>query len=146
LTGAVEVQLKVERAGDLQVLVTVQFAKDFPEGAEIASRLESVELGTDEDGDPVTSLIVLPTDHAPAARDKAEKLTKNQKTMFSILHDAGRGGLTLERWNELGREAGIGRNRQADLYDCRTALHKKGLVTETMNGWTVKQSAAEVPV
>src|SRR5262249_20834972 len=42
LSGAVEVQLKVQKVGNLQMLVTVELAKDFAEGTEIASRLERV--------------------------------------------------------------------------------------------------------
>ena len=72
LSGAVEVQLKVQRTGDHGMVVTVELAKDFAEGAEILSRLESVEVGTDPDGDPIASLVVLPTDavQAPRARLK----------------------------------------------------------------------------
>jgi hypothetical protein len=60
LTGAVEVQLAVKRGGDREVIVTVELAKDMPEGTEIFSKLEVVDLGTDPDGDRITSLIVLP--------------------------------------------------------------------------------------
>jgi hypothetical protein len=42
--------------------VTVEAAKDIPEGTAIALRLEIIDLRFDEDGDPKTSLIVLPTD------------------------------------------------------------------------------------
>ena len=56
LSGAVESQLKVERGDTGEVIVTVELAKDFAEGTEIVSRLERVELGTDADGDPITSL------------------------------------------------------------------------------------------
>jgi len=62
LSGAVESQLKVERADGGQVVVTVELAKDFAEGTEISSRLDCVELGTDADGDPITSLVVLPVE------------------------------------------------------------------------------------
>src|SRR5262249_33896627 len=60
LSGAVESQLKVERGNSGEVFVTVELAKDFAEGTEIVSRLDRVELGTDADGDPITSLVVLP--------------------------------------------------------------------------------------
>ena len=52
LSGAVESQLKVERANTGEVIVTVELAKDFAEGTEIVSRLEPVPLGTDADGGP----------------------------------------------------------------------------------------------
>jgi len=79
LTGAVEVQLKVERVDDLQVVVTVEFAKDIPEGTEIASCLEVKDLGIDEDGDPVRSLIVVPSD--TVSRSKQQRKVRGAKKL-----------------------------------------------------------------
>jgi hypothetical protein len=62
LTGSVECQITVKRGGESQVVATVEYAKDFAEGAEVVSRLEPVAVGTDPDGDEMTSLIVLPSD------------------------------------------------------------------------------------
>ena len=64
-------------------------------------------------------------------------MTKNQQTMFSILHDAE--CLTKEQWNERARDAGLGTSRKADLHDLRTALLHKQLVYETTSGFRVKQ-------
>lgn len=76
LQGAVEVQLKIERVGDSQVIVTVELAKDFAEGTQIASRLEPVELGIDIDGDKQTSLVVLAADPATQLAAKSGDNTK----------------------------------------------------------------------
>ena len=89
--------------------------KDGAEGDTIASKLEQVEVGVDENGEEITSCIVVPADLPPKKTATSDNLSKNQRTMFSILHDAGRGGLTTERWYELAREAGIGLKRKADL-------------------------------
>ena len=48
--------------------------------------------------------------------------------MFSVLHDAGSGGLTTEQWYDRARAAGLGTSRAADLYDFRGSLKAKGLV------------------
>jgi hypothetical protein len=94
LTSAVEVQLRVERVADLQVLVTVEAAKDIPEGTEIASRLEVMDLGPDEDGDPTTSLIVTPLDPCapkPVSRfgnSKPKKLTRGQRCIQDAISEA----------------------------------------------------------
>jgi hypothetical protein len=135
LTGTVDAQLAVKRDAAGNIVVTVECMKDGPEGEVIASRLERVELGTDEDGDPITSCVVVPADVVqPEA--SGPKLTRNQQTMFAILHDAR--SLTTEQWNERAREAGIGTKRKADLVDIRVALKAKGLVYQTMSGWAVK--------
>jgi hypothetical protein len=65
--------------------------------------------------------------------------SSNQRTTFSILYDAGPAGLSLKRWNEKARAIGLGKDRPATLVGLRKALKNKGLVTETANGWAVKQ-------
>jgi hypothetical protein len=136
LTGAVEVQLAVKKSDDGIVTVTVERAKDLEEGAEIYSRLESVVVGVDPDGDELTSLVVVPTEAAPIA-SSGPKLTKNQQTMYSILHTAGSTGLLTEEWYEKTRAAGIGVKRHADLYDIREALKAKRLVHEFGGRWNI---------
>jgi hypothetical protein len=92
LSGGVEVQLSVERVADLQVVVTVELAKDIPEGAQIASRLEVVELGRDVDGDPKTSLVVTPMDASPfkagKAKPKTAKLAKSYRAIKAAINEA----------------------------------------------------------
>jgi AAA domain len=85
LSGAVEVQLAVEKPGDRQVMVTVELAKDMPEGAEIFSKLETVDLGTDRDGDPIASLIVLPADASAFRPTASRKLSDRQRLALDAL-------------------------------------------------------------
>jgi hypothetical protein len=88
LSGAVEVQLAVKRAASGEVVVTVELAKDFPEGAEIVSRLEPVDLGTDADGDPLTSLVVLPADASAVVRQTpCRKLSDRQRLALAALDE-----------------------------------------------------------
>ena len=86
LSGAVESQLKVERGNTGEVFVTVELAKDFAEGTEIASRLERVDLGTDADGDPITSLVVLPVE-GPIQRTVTRKLSPRQQLALAALDE-----------------------------------------------------------
>jgi hypothetical protein len=62
LTGAADAQLSVSRdkAGD--IFMTVEYMKDGAESERIVSRLEQVEVGIDDDGEPITSCVVSPTD------------------------------------------------------------------------------------
>jgi hypothetical protein len=137
VTGTADVQLAVKRDAADNVLVTVEHMKDGPEGDVIGSRLERVELVTDEDGDPITSCVIVPVEISETNAAEGPRLTKNQQTMFSILHDAE--CLTKEQWNERARDAGLGTSRKADLHDLRTALLNKQLVYETTIGFRVKQ-------
>ena len=70
LTGAADAQIAVKRDKANQIVATIEFMKDGPEGGEIVSRLAIVDVGTDEDGEPVTSCIVEPTDEPPQKRRK----------------------------------------------------------------------------
>jgi hypothetical protein len=94
LSGAVESQLKVERTATGEVIVTVELAKDFPEGIEIVSRLDRVELGTDPDGDPITSLVVLPVEGQIQRRPVTRKLTPRQKLALAALDECAASGGT----------------------------------------------------
>ena len=119
--------------------MTVEYLKDGPEGDTIVSRLEQVEVGTDEDGEPITSCVVVPVDGAPVATASEHRLTKNQQTMFALLHAAGAAGLSTEEWNRQARDAGIGVRRRADLHDLQVALKSKGLIRQFGDRWTVAQ-------
>ena len=58
LTGAADAQLSVKRDALKNIIVSVEWMKDGDsEGDMIASRLEQVEVGVDEDGDAITSCI-----------------------------------------------------------------------------------------
>jgi hypothetical protein len=50
----------VKRDASNKIVAEVECAKDLPEGAKITSRLQVVELGEDQDGDQITSCVVLP--------------------------------------------------------------------------------------
>src|SRR4029453_12136888 len=87
LTGAADAQLSVKRDGQGTILVEVECAKDGPQGDLVASRLENVVVGTDEDGEDITSCIVVTAD-TPSTSSEG-RLTPNQQTMYRILHEAG---------------------------------------------------------
>ena len=87
LSGAVESQLKVERIASGEVIVTVELAKDFAEGTEIVSRLDRVELGTDADGDLITSLVVMPVEGPIQRRTVTRKLSPRQQLALAALDE-----------------------------------------------------------
>jgi hypothetical protein len=60
LAGAADAQLAVKRDPSGDVVVRVEWMKDGPQGDEIISRLEPVEIGLDQDGETMTSCIVVP--------------------------------------------------------------------------------------
>ena len=65
LMGALDVQVAVKRDAADNIIATVELMKDGPQGDEFTSKLEVVEVGTDDDGDKITSCIIMPAEGLP---------------------------------------------------------------------------------
>jgi hypothetical protein len=87
LTGAADAQLAVKRDAAGNINVTVEWMKDGPEGDTITSRLESVEVGTDIDGDPITSCVVVAQEPSPLVAT-GRKLSDRHKLALDALAEA----------------------------------------------------------
>ena len=135
LTGACDAQIAVKKGHDGTVTCTVEYMKDGPEGDEIHGKLEPVEVGVDNDGDVISSCVVVEAE--PVKIDTSHKLTKNQQTMLTILQDAMPNGLTQDDWNDQARDADLGVRRRSDLLDLRSALKRKRLVHSYAEKWHV---------
>jgi hypothetical protein len=70
LTGAADAQIAVKRDAGDGITTIVEYMKDGPEGEETASRLIAIDVGTEEDGEPITSCIIEATAAAPQKRRK----------------------------------------------------------------------------
>jgi hypothetical protein len=90
LTGAADMQISVKRDTAKNIIATVEYAKDGPEGAVIASKLEPLDLGRDQDGDPVTACVVLPVEGAAsaAATPSGRKESKVLRTFRDAVTEA----------------------------------------------------------
>lgn len=73
LTGAADAQIAVRRDAADNIVAELELAKDGPQGDTILSRLEVEEVGIDEDGETITSCVVLPVDGEPVSRDRRSK-------------------------------------------------------------------------
>lgn len=93
LTAAADAQLEVKRDGADSFRVRVEWMKDGEgEGKIIASRVEQVEVGIDLDGNPISSLVVLPSDDTSLS---APPLPNYASTMLTILAEVGSSGLAV---------------------------------------------------
>jgi hypothetical protein len=61
--------------------------KDGAEGASLVSKLEAVDVGTDIDGDPITSCVVVPVDGGAARVAPSRKLSDRQRLALDALAD-----------------------------------------------------------
>lgn len=90
LTGADDAQIAVERNSQTGIVtVRVEHMKDGDASAPIACKLERIELGTDDEGDAITSCVVVPVADVPTAGKSAgARMTDNQNRFLDILRDA----------------------------------------------------------
>jgi AAA domain len=116
--------------------VSINKANELPEGPLMRFKMEPFNTGlVDQDGDPIEVWIAGKDIIGPKSHDADPKLTKNQQTMYSILRDAEQAGLSTDEWSQRVRDAGIGTNRKADIYDARRVLKAKCLVREFNGRW-----------
>jgi AAA domain len=124
LTAAVDMQIAIKRGGDLEVIATVEYAKDDAEGAEVYSRLHPVDIGFDPDGDPIGSLVVLPADkntiHKPLPNVKATNAADvAMRALMEAISEMGKPApasnhipsktmiVTIADWRKYAYQAGI---------------------------------------
>jgi hypothetical protein len=127
--AACDCTIQIEKT-EISRSATVQKSNDAAEGEKVFFNLESVDLGPE-----TTAPVVRPTE-PPSVTAKGPKLTANQQTMYSLLREAGQGGLSTDEWNARALDIGIGSKRKADPYDIRAALKSKTLVREFNGRWT----------
>src|SRR6188474_3528090 len=128
------------------MVVTVERMKDGVDGATIVSRLDVVEVGTDSDGDPISSCVVMPGDGS-ARPAPNRKLSDRLKLALDALTDAvlGHGNpapaamqlpaairvVGADRWrHELFRRAVLNKddkNPRADFKRIRKGLAERSL-------------------
>lgn len=72
LTGAADAQISVKRDAGDNIAVTIELAKDGPQGDTLLSRLEVVEVGIDEDGETITSCVIVSVEGDLAQGPKAK--------------------------------------------------------------------------
>jgi AAA domain len=123
-TGAADVQISVKKDDGGIITVTVELAKDMAEGATIASRLEEVELGTDQDGDAIRSCVIVPVEGVAARPTVTRKLSDRQKLALNALVNcaADRGKPPPA---EFGLPAGL---VAVELIEWREEVYRRGVL------------------
>jgi hypothetical protein len=148
LTGAVDAQLAVRREGE-SVVVEVEEMKDNPDGERIISRLRSVTVGTDDDGDPITSCIVEPAEQeasAPTGRKLSDRQKNAIDALCSVISTDGAAlqaafnlpdsirAVPTDRWREELFSRGVletdAKNPRADFKRLKEALQARSVIAE----------------
>ena len=130
--------------GGGNIMGGVEHRRDGPEGETVTSTLEQGEVGTDEDGEPITSCVVMEAETATADTSmRGPKLTPNQSTMLTILLEAMPQGLTVAEWREAAGKTGINVPKQR-LYDLRGPIKTKKPVHDYPYRWYVTNARERV--
>jgi hypothetical protein len=88
LMGALDVQIAVRRDGSSDIVAELELSKDGDVGQQFVSRLKVVDIGVDQDGDPITSCVIEAVD-AVAPQDRVAKPPpKSCQTALRALHKA----------------------------------------------------------
>ena len=148
--GAADAQLSVKRDTSGAILMTSEWIKDGPEGETLASRLEQTDVGIDDDGDAITSCVVVPIgDYEPHDNNK-RKLSDKQKLALEALHHginefgkplpstfglpAAVQAITIDQWRDQMFQAGVldrqAKNPRTGFIQIKDALKAKKQVAE----------------
>jgi hypothetical protein len=132
LAGAADAQICVKRDTAGTVVAEVEFMKDGEAGARLVSRLAVVEVGQDEDGEPITSCSVEPVDSeaALAKVSKSERLPKAARIALDAFWEAideygklpppepqipaGVKAVALDDWREFAVKRGVSDSEKPD--------------------------------
>lgn len=89
LTGAADAQIAVKSGPGATFTVTVEHMKDGAHGDQLRARLETVAIGSDEDGDDMTSCVVEPEEgQAGGSMSKLSGLRSNKhKLVLKVITD-----------------------------------------------------------
>ena len=95
LRAATDAEYEVIRNGGDR-MATVTKLKDADDGAQYGFKLATVRIGTDGDGDAITSCIVEHNATVPRRKGPVRKLGTNETLALSALQDAVEGKLTVD--------------------------------------------------
>jgi hypothetical protein len=148
LTGADDALIEVTRHDDGARTARVVHAKDDADGDTLSFRLDRVDLGEDEDGDPITTLIVEETHAADAANATQQRVTGNEATALrmldsALLHQAQRvftddgterHAIHIEHWRECfyrDGKPGVSKDIQKKAFQraCESLLNKQRIAS-----------------
>ena len=87
LRAAVDTEIEIKVDGQIRT-ARCRKQRDLENGKAIAFTLQRVELGLDDEGDPITSCVVEHLDIDLASITSSRKLTRNQEIAMQALHEA----------------------------------------------------------
>jgi hypothetical protein len=126
LRAAADVEIQVAKSGGAHSL-TVTKGRDEADGQTYGFKLNVVELGTDEDGDPITTCVIEEEENGAGPSSRKIKLTPSQRLAFDCFREAiveyGQNDISVlkpgivatrrQNWLEVANKRGLGPTMQA---------------------------------
>lgn len=138
LYGAVDLELNLVRNGDDRRAI-VKKNRDGMDGTEYPFRLDVVDLGTDDEGDPVTSCVAVPTDASPvrmlAARSENQRATLRRLRVWVGKQSGDQLHLPSDELHEMLKEVGVAQRQRR--FDVAEWLINAGALTRSIGGYLV---------
>lgn len=135
LKAAADAEVEVVRDGDLRMLRLTK-AKDDIDGSQWGFRLNQIAVGTDEDGDPITSCVVEPSEAtvAPGKRTPAGNVQRiAQRLVDDYIALGGEGipydDLVAGTVSEMPQDEGKRDQRAARVRRAIASMQSDGLIT-----------------
>jgi len=113
LAGAVDTIVEITKAADGNRLASIVAAKDDADGVDMGFRLKPAVLGQDDDGDPITTLLVEELTTAPRSAPKLSVLRRSVRNAVANLI-AGH-GMPLPRTDGFPSDRSICGAREVDV-------------------------------
>jgi hypothetical protein len=88
LIGAADLVVEIAKGADGNRTATVTAAKDDPDGGAMGFKLRVIEVGTDQDGDPITTCIVEEQAEPATVSQGGPSLTTNEKIAMRCFDSA----------------------------------------------------------
>lgn len=140
LLAGVDTAVKVTKGADGNVFETTD-VRDGPDDVKHGFRLRQITLAeTDDDGDPITSCVVDPTDQANAP--KVKLTDKQQNALDAIINwfiETGRPAMDLDTFKRVMVDKGIAECPDRDrnrLHDLKMQLRRKNVIH--INGGSIQ--------
>jgi hypothetical protein len=130
LWGATDCRIKATSDPDeLTACIEVERQKDGASGQRYHMKGYVIDLGTDDEGEPINSLVFKAADGP--AEDPADDLSENQKRLRDVLVQSNSEGYTFSEWLEKCQDLDKSKKMQKSSFGiARKALIDKGFVRQ----------------
>lgn len=140
LIAALDGHVVVTKDND-QCIWKIDKAKDGKDGAEHGFELEVLELGLDEDGDKITSCVILPTEKPIRSRPKLTKAEQVGLDAFHAAMDDDYNGVRIDAWTKefIKKHTGDNENSKRRIFRrIRSVLVEKGYLDVNDDTYYIK--------